>query len=169
MIGRVALCISLVSAVLLVVLFAYMIVIHEGDEYLSSFQSLSYTRKMLFPLAAGSGLLIVGFSGIVTWLVGIYSSYRVAGPLFRFTANIEIDIDQKTPPLIRLRSSDTLQRETELLELAVLAVNTHYLKLADILKTMEDNLANQMSADDEEMQELLNRYREEHRRVQFDC
>jgi hypothetical protein len=169
MIGRVALCISLVSALLLVLLLSYMIAVHEGSDYLSSFQSLSYIREMLFPLAAASGLLIVGFCGIVTWLVGVYSRYRVSGPLFRFTTSIEMDLGHEAPPLVRLRSRGALQREAELLELAVQAVNTHYLKLADILKQMEDNLANQMPADHEVMQELLDRYRKEHQRVQFDC
>ena len=134
-----------------------------------AFQSLSYTREMLLPLATASGLLIVGFSGIVTWLLGIYSRYRVAGPLFRFTTSIEMHIDHETPPVVKLGSKDSLQRETELLDLAVHAVNTHYLRLAHILKQLEDNLAGQDPADNEHMQELLDRYREEQQRVQFDC
>jgi hypothetical protein len=55
------------------------------------------------------GALIVLVAGLITWIITLYSSARVAGPLYRFSRNIELEIEHGPVETTRIRKGDSFQ------------------------------------------------------------
>lgn len=61
----------------------------SGACYDELIRSRSLNQQLLGPALAIGGLVLVAFSTALTWGIALYSSFRVAGPLFRLTRNLE--------------------------------------------------------------------------------
>lgn len=113
-VGKISLWFSLVVVVGLIA-----VVLMAGtpkESYSDSVQALALTRKNLPWVMLMGGLLLALGTALTTWLITVYSSFRVAGPLYRFARNLETGIRLRQAPRIRIRQSDYLQEESELLE-----------------------------------------------------
>lgn len=131
LIGRISLWFAGVALVALTALF--LVIAPPSPDYLETLSRLSATRQQLPLLMAVGGLLLAIGTGVTTWLIALYSSFRVAGPLHRFCIDLEQGIRTGEVPRIRIRQSDHLQDEARRLEESVAALYRHYDELAQAL------------------------------------
>ncbi len=123
LIGRLSLWFSLVAAAGL--LGVVWLAGPPAETYLQHVQSLALTQRHLPITMLLCGLLLAVGTGLTTWLIVLYSSFRVAGPLYRFARNLEAGAQTGAVPRIRIRHTDYLQAECRALEEAVAAVEAH--------------------------------------------
>lgn len=123
-VGRVSLWFSVVALVGLAVV---VIIAGDGEgDYLASIKSLAATRERLPVIMLMGGLVLAVGTGLTTWLITLYSTFRVTGPLFRFARNLEAGISSGKVPAIRIRGTDYLQEECELLHCSTHRLYAHY-------------------------------------------
>ncbi len=105
-------------------------------DYLQSISGLLTTSRNLGPVMLLSGFCLVGACTTVTWLIALYNSLHVAGPLYRFSRNLQLDDDGNPVPMIRIRSTDYLQGEFNLLKDTLQDFNGHYRRIDAQLKAL---------------------------------
>ncbi len=122
---------------LLVLLATLLLLFRErpADGYYQIILSLTQNQERLGIAMTIAGSLIVLLAGLVTWLITLYSSHRVAGPLYRFSKNLELEIEQGPVAPVRLRRDDGFQ-----------ALSNKFARAADCL---EHYYADQMQLIDE--------------------
>jgi uncharacterized Zn finger protein len=59
-------------------------------------------------------------------MIVLYSSFRIVGPLYRFTQNLKLASTSDSATLINLRKGDTLHAQEENIKLAVASLREHY-------------------------------------------
>ena len=84
-----------------------------GVSYLQNVQSLAMTHRQLPMVMLAGGLTLAAGTGLTTWLITLYSSFRVAGPLYRFSRNLELGIETGRVPRIRIRGREEPRIRTE--------------------------------------------------------
>lgn len=104
-----------------------------SSDYFETISQLSAARQKLPMLMAVGGLLLAIGTALTTWLIALYSSFRVAGPLHRFCIDLEQGIRTGEVPHIRIRRADDLHDEARHLEESVAALYTHYNELDQAL------------------------------------
>lgn len=106
LVARTALYTGLMTGIILGLL-ALMPQLTGGHGYLQILQTEQITPEQLLP-----AMLILGFSllcivAMTTWMVVLYSSFTVAGPLYRFSRDLEVMAGR--PGFHGIRSGDYLQ------------------------------------------------------------
>ena len=96
-----------------------------GSSYFDVVRAHVLTQRQLGPALLVGGLILLVLVAAITWLVALYGSFRIAGPLYRFTRNLR-QADATAPQGIRhddgLQATSThLQRAWE---------NLHHLREA---------------------------------------
>jgi len=114
LIGKISLWFSFLAVIgLLIVFFS---VTSPGESYQQNIRALSLSHKNLPWIMLITGLILTLFTGLITWLITLYSSFQLAGPLFRFSRNVEAWINTGKRNTIPLRKGDSLQLESRLME-----------------------------------------------------
>ena len=108
-----------------------------GATYGEIIASYSLTSRHLGPLLLVSGLAIAAIAGFVTWLIALYASFRIAGPLFRIARNLEMAIERGPVTPVPIRRTDLLQREWAEISATMATVGSHYGELREALKEAE--------------------------------
>lgn len=124
-IGTVAFVVGMLSFITLALLLAF-IGNSSGSTYLSIVKSGSVTRQSLGPSMLLAGLFLVSAAAAITWLVALYASFRIAGPLFRFSRNMEILIGSGDLKLVPIRKEDQLQEEARQFMQSFTLLQEHY-------------------------------------------
>lgn len=124
LVGKISLWFSLLAAVGLLV--TVWLAGKSVDDYLGAMQNLAATRRNLPLVMLCGGLLLAIGTGITTWLITLYSSIRVAGPLYRFTKNLQAGVLKGEVPRVPIRDTDKLQAENQLLQESVSVLYQHY-------------------------------------------
>lgn len=101
----------------------------SGISYGDLIQSHSIAQSYLGPVLLISGCLLIAVTAICTWLITLYSSFRIAGPLFRFSRNLETAITAGPRKPIPIREGDSLQQDAALLASSLAALEVHYANL----------------------------------------
>ncbi len=116
-----------VGAVAVLVLLAVLTLItgDGGETYGEVIRSHSLTRQELGVAMLVAGLLLVAITGVITWLIVLYSSFRVAGPLYRFSQNLKLAGASDTSALIDLRQGDALATQAVHIKQAVATLRQH--------------------------------------------
>lgn len=114
---------------LIIVLF--FITGDAGTAYEELIQSRSLAQHQLGPALLIGGIFLISFGALLTWLITLYSSFRVAGPLFRLTRNLAASIGDRPEKPIPIRSADRLQSEAALLASSLSILASHYKGLRD--------------------------------------
>ena len=128
-IGHIAL---LVSAITLAAVMVLPLLLDASDnDYNRSTNMMLLAQDRLPYVMLAIGLLLVTATGITTWFITLYSSFRIAGPLYRFARNIELEIKEGPIPTIKIRAMDQLQVESEALANTVNSLQQHYQKIVD--------------------------------------
>lgn len=123
LVSRFALYTSVVAVVLLVVSVLFL-TDKMGASYAEIIYAHSFSQKHLKPVLLISGLCLLSFVAFITWLFTIYSTFRIAGPLYRFSRNLE-QAAEGVPPL-GVRKDDALQDVSEQLKQSVGSLHGHY-------------------------------------------
>jgi hypothetical protein len=103
-------------------------------------------RHSLGPAMLVLGLALVGFAGIAAWLFSLYASFRIAGPLYRISRDLELQIEGGTVTPLTIRAGDSLQREWKAFEASVAALRAQHeelrQRLGEIENVLPENAAN---------------------------
>lgn len=95
------------------------------ETYEAIIRSRSVTREQLEGLMLVIGLALVATAAVITWLITLYSSFRVAGPLHRFGRNLKLASLDDEAELVSLRRGDALHPQQENIRQAVGALRVH--------------------------------------------
>ena len=105
-ITKISLSICLTTAIVLLSMISFVLVGYEGD-YSHFIQSQAITQKnMQFAIVIVS-LLLIFVTALISWIISLYGSFRIAGPLYRFTQNLAHCND--TDRMLNIRSEDSFQ------------------------------------------------------------
>lgn len=164
--GKVSLGIAAAAAAGLA-LVVVALVGHAGNSYRQAIGAYGLARENLAPALLLFGLAMVALAGIATWLITLYASFRFAGPLYRFSRNLELVTEQGPAARpVPLRGSDDLQHECEVFRVSVATLNRHYDELR-LLAQQAQLEAGFAAADGEPLHQALARLREAERRVRL--
>jgi hypothetical protein len=109
-----------------------------NETYSAIIRSNSMTRDNLGTVMLTIGLMLVAIAGVITWLITLYSSFRIVGPLYRFTQNLKLAGTSDSSPLIELRKGDALTGQSNNIKMAVSTLRDHY---ATVQQVSEEALA----------------------------
>lgn len=123
--AKIALVIAAISC-LGAVLILHFITGATGSSYAEVARYFSLSRHSIGPTMLVAGLILVSFASVITWLIALYASFYVAGPLFRFAKNLESLIEHGPGPVIPTRKTDRLKQEEEKMKQAVARLHQHY-------------------------------------------
>jgi len=165
LVSRVALLTSLASAILLV-LSVLFLTDPTGSSYAEIVYAHSVTQRHLKPVLLISGLCLLAFVAFTTWVITLYSSFRIAGPLYRFTQNLK-QAGKGIKPL-GIREGDALQDVSCLLQESVTALHTHYQDIDKHVTQLLSDLENSQALDVASLKEELKALKKRVRQVQVD-
>jgi hypothetical protein len=115
------------AVAVLSLLISLMLVSGQADDsYAAIIRSNSITRANLGKAMLLIGLMLVAVAGVITWLITLYSSFRIVGPLYRFSQNLKLASASDFQNLIDLRQGDRLLEQQEHIKQAVAALRGHY-------------------------------------------
>lgn len=109
----------------------------KGTSYATVIAFFGFAKNSLGTAMLVFGLAMVAFAGITTWLFSLYASFRIAGPMYRLSRDIELLIHQDTAKLIPVRASDSLQTEWKALDASVTQVRAHFQELRGALQAFD--------------------------------
>lgn len=113
LIGKISLWFAFVAFIGLIIVF--FTVASPSESYQQNIKSLSISQQNLPWVMLTTGLILLLITAIITWMVSLYSSFRITGPLFRFSRNIEEWVVSGKPKAIPVRTEDSLQEESQLM------------------------------------------------------
>lgn len=155
LIARIALSISLLSTVLLLATLYFLFRGQKEDSYWLVIQSLTLSRDQLMIAMLIGGALILLVAGLITWFITLYSSARIAGPLYRFSKNIELEIKQGPVATINLRKGDYFQELSLQMACAAERLNTNYKRQLALVDEFDHYLESSDVVDAGEFRRLL--------------
>lgn len=127
----------------------YVLTDTTGESYGALIKSHSIAQYQLGPALLIGGFFLVSFSALLTWLITLYSSFRIAGPLFRLSRNLESSIRLGPVKPIPIRDSDRLQQEAAMLKEGLAALSLHYAGLReDVDQAIKKLEADELSLDE---------------------
>jgi hypothetical protein len=151
LVGKVALITGIAAAVLLLILVLFVSE-DNGTSYREIIQAYSITRAHLPSVMALAALLLIMIVGLSVGLIALYSSFRIAGPLYRFSRNLQGAVAMTQPTGIR--KDDALHALAGELHEGVNSLEHHY----DLLRTQVEaaqNLAGQSPIDPVRLSEVI--------------
>lgn len=98
----------------------------SGVSYDTIIRSYSLSRQHLGPTLLVEGLCLVAFAGVFTWLVSLYAGFYIAGPLYRFSRNLEDFIEQGPITPLPTRQKDKLKHEEQQILRSIVKLQNHY-------------------------------------------
>ena len=153
--ARVALSVSLLATVVLLGTLYFLLDEPQKGSYFETMHALALSQDQLtLAMLLGGGLIIL-IAGILTWFITLYSSARIAGPLHRFSKNIEMEIKRGPVPIIKLRKADRLQELSTKMESAVSGLNQYYGNQLQLVDELYRDLEEEGGVSSVRYQELL--------------
>lgn len=125
-VARISLLVSVIAGCGILLTILIIVSGAKTGGYFEAIQTLSVMRMKLLPSMVLCGLILVGVAGLMTWLITLYSSFRVAGPLFRFSRNVEMEILDGPCATVTIRRDDQLQDNYAEIERTVLSLERYY-------------------------------------------
>lgn len=142
LVSRIALIVGGLACLSMVLVLTF-ITDKSGVNYDTIIRSYNLSRQHLGPTLLVAGLFLVSFSGVITFLISLYTGFYIAGPLYRFTRNLEIVIEQGPVAPIPTREQDQLKQEERQLRLSIIKLQNHYAALRAATDTALSQLAAQ--------------------------
>jgi len=155
-----------VAAVVMLLISILFLTDQSGNSYAEIIYAHSLTQKHLKPVLLISSLCLLGFVAFITWLITLYSSFKIVGPLYRFSRNLEQASAGGKP--LGLRKDDDLQDVSHLLQESITNLQGHYQELDVALHKALDLLDSPDEKDRSELNNELARIRGLVNQVQFD-
>lgn len=124
-IGKISLLLAALTTLALAAFSGLLKEIPDGD-YSTTVGTLALLKGQLDQFMVFGALGLVTLTAITTWVMALYSSFRVAGPLFRLARNLERLTECRNNELLPLRAGDRLQLEAAELKASQHALIDHY-------------------------------------------
>lgn len=160
LVSRFALYTSVVAVVMLII-SVLLLTDQTGASYAEIIYAHSITQRHLKPVLLISGLCLLSFVAFITWLFTIYSTFRIAGPLYRFSRNLEQASEGKPP--VGVRNDDALQDVSEQLKQSVTSLHNHYhlidKKINELLYQIDIKDTGELKQNFAKLQTLINKVR----------
>ena len=86
----------------------------------------SITQEEIGPLMLLAGLMLVALVAVLTWAIVLYSSFRIAGPLYRFTQDFRQVTACGGQDLPKLRRGDSLRKQDLAIREAMARLTDHH-------------------------------------------
>jgi hypothetical protein len=96
------------------------------ESYAQIVRNHSLTRAHLATVMLLIGLTLVAVAALITWMITLYSSFRIAGPLYRFSQNLKLASASDVAALRGLRRGDSLREQENNILRAVDALREHH-------------------------------------------
>lgn len=136
LVGKISAALALAATAGLVLLITAL-VSDKGASYREIVGAYGLAHENLLPALLVFGLAMVAVAAIATWLLTLYASFSFAGPLYRFSRNLELVVERGPVEPIPLRATDQLQRECAIFRDAVGELRSHYADLAELIAELE--------------------------------
>ncbi|MBF0126234.1 MAG: hypothetical protein HQM02_03390 [Magnetococcales bacterium] len=130
-VGKIALATGVIAGGCLLAMVFYLSG-DGGDSYQEILSAYAMTRRHLGPALLLSGLALTTLIGLMTWMIALYSTYRVAGPVHRFSLNLKRQILEGPLPVEAFREGDFLQAEHLHYSAAANRLQYHYDSLSEL-------------------------------------
>lgn len=140
LVAKISLALGAIAMIALVIALT-MVTDQSGETYSAIVQVQHLKSENLGKVMLVAGLLLLAITGLVTWLIALYSSFRIAGPLYRFSQNLRLAAADESAPLIDLREGDSLRTESEMIKQTVAAVRAHHAAAAAAARQARDAVA----------------------------
>lgn len=140
LVAKISLAIGAIALAALLIALT-LITDQRGDSYSAIVQFQNLKSENLGKVMLLAGLVLISLTGLVTWLIALYSSFRIAGPLYRFSKNLELAAEDESAALIDLRTGDSLRQEAEMLKRTVQEVRAYQGALSAATGQAADALA----------------------------
>lgn len=150
-----------------VLLAIFLITDDKGTDYAHIVLTYSLTEQSLGPAILVFGLVMVVLASISTWLFTLYGSFRIAGPLYRFSQNLNSIIKNTFAVPVAIRQADLLQREWKEFEASQAKLREHYACLREALNNCEQALQGTADIDAVSLTQALERLRGIERHAQL--
>lgn len=124
----------------------------EGGTYNDIISGFKLTHDRLPVVMLLSGLCLLVVASVTAWLISRYASFKFAGPMYRFTKNIEGLIADRCSPVLPIRRNDCLQYESNILSKAVNTLRLHERAIEKTLLEMKRVIQSQESHPDKQEQ-----------------
>ena len=136
LVGQICLLVAGLTTLALVMLARYFDS-PGGEDYAAAIGQFALFKATLDQAMLFGALVLVVLTCVTTWVIATYSSFRVAGPLYRLARNLERLVEQRRPMLLPLRAGDRLQQEAFELNLSQRSLVEHYARLDAALTQVE--------------------------------
>ncbi len=103
---KVSISVSIITFVILIIMIS-IIMPDNIDSYNNFIQSQAITHQTMPYAISIAGLLLILLCSLISGFISLYSSFRIAGPLYRFSQNLRYSLNSNK--MIALRSDDCLQ------------------------------------------------------------
>jgi len=165
-VAKIALSVGVLAFIILIIEL-FMITDDKGMEYSRIILSDHLTYENLVPTIMVFGLLLTIVASIITWMVSLYGSFHIAGPLYRFSQNMKNVIEHPSNKPIAIRHTDLLQSEWQEFAASLSKLDQHYRQLRAACEEVEQALPPDAKADLSAVREAVARLKEVERHVQL--
>lgn len=139
--AKIALSVSAASFVVLLITLVF-ITDEAGESYGAIVYSHTLTHQQLKPAMMVAALALMTFTGFVTWIIALYKSFRVAGPLYRFTQNFRLATENTSSmEILPIREGDDIQNQAKAVKQAITGLHDHYTAMKDATQEISSALA----------------------------
>jgi hypothetical protein len=138
-----------------------------GTSYGSIVATSSLASRNLGTALLIYGLAMVAFAGAFTWLIALYGSFRVAGPIYRFEQNLQRELAQTAAPPVPIRHSDELQAEWQQFRAGVMSLRDLYRDVSAALTAAEGAAASGAAVDGPALPDAVDRLKQVANRVRL--
>lgn len=140
LVAKISLAIGVIA--LLALLIALTLITDQSGDTYSAIVQLQYLKsENLGKVMLLAGLVLVTLTSLVTWLIALYSSFRIAGPLYRFSQNLQLATVDESAALLDLRTGDSLRQEADMIKQTVLSVRAYHAAVSAAARQAADALA----------------------------
>ncbi len=105
-VAKISLSICIVTFAILMMVISVVVVDHNGS-YNNFIHAQAISQKNIPFIMAIAGLLLILLSALISWSISLYASFKIAGPLYRFSQNLSHC--HRSDKMLSLRSGDYLQ------------------------------------------------------------
>lgn len=158
LVSRLSLLTGLAASLALVVLIL-VLVGEGGNDYETIIRSYNISQENLGTGLLITGLLLLSLVGFITWLITLYSSFRLAGPLYRFARNFEAAL-QGQSGIFGIRGEDCLQDVSQELLSSVEGLQRHYQATQQVLDELDGLLDKGEPGHEEALRQAVTRLKE---------
>jgi hypothetical protein len=165
-VAKIAVSVGLLAVIGLVVEL-FLITDDQGEAYRHVILASNLTHEALAPAIIVFGLALTIIACIIAWLVTLYGSFRIAGPMYRFSQNMKRAIEDPSSKPVSIRHGDMLQDEWLEFESSLTSLDGHYRHLRAAVTEARSRLPSDGEPGKPDAAEALARLRETERLVKL--